>query len=364
MKKRMLSQDIAKGLGILIVVQLHGLQLTKDIFYPVAALFGFVMPFFIFMSGYNYRPKGLSPVQSMKKRVAALLKIYTYWTFGIFIVMGLYFLIRQDAAFSEILKSFAGAVLSESGCKMIGWKLPVALFQHVLGPYWFLQYLISASIIFFLAADYALRSIKNTFSMVMMLLGITFLFVQLKIFLPWGAHCAPALAAIMMIGAKLGEDNRFFAPSSKAAWTCLNSAVSLAVVDLIQIHYPSAGILGAGLLGEAAGGIEVLFAVCFAVFGSYFLINLGRLMEKVPVLSKGLIWCGQHSLVILCIHRPIAYVIRDLMKLPHFVSGDPLFIDRMTPENVIAFLLIFAVMVPVIMIWDKWNEKRSAKTTA
>ncbi|MBQ6383844.1 MAG: hypothetical protein IJJ42_09680 [Clostridia bacterium] len=87
----------------------------------------------------------------------------------------------------------------------------------------------------------------------------------------------------------------------------------------------------------------------FAVFGSYFIIRFSALLEKVPVISKGLIWCGQHSLIILCLHRPVAYVIRDIMHLPHFISGIPLYIDRITPENLAAFLLVFAVMVPVIM---------------
>lgn len=358
MKKRMLSQDIAKGLGILIVVQLHGLQLSKEIFYPVAALFAYVMTFFIFMSGYNYHPKGLRPLLTMKKRVLGILKVYACWTLGIFLVMGAWFLIRGDASLPEILKSFAGAVLSESGCKMIGWQLPVALYQHVLGPLWYLQYLITASLIFCPLADYALRSVKNLFSLVLLLSGITLAFVVSGVFLPWGLHVAPLLAAIMFLGAKLGENNGLFASPSRTAWTVVNTLVSLVIVGLIQFFFPNAGILAAGLLGEAAGGIEVLFAFCFAVFGSYFLIHLGKLLEKVPVVSKCLIWCGQHTLIILCLHRPVAYVIRDVMGLPHFVSGNPLYVERMTWENIIAFLLIFVVIVPVIMIWDKIKEKR------
>ena len=352
----MLSQDIAKGLGMLVVVQLHGLQLSKEVFYPVVVLFSYVMPFFIFMSGYNYRSKGASPLQNMKKRVFMLLKVYAAWTFGIFIVMCPYFLIRKDGSLSEIMLSFAGAVFSESGCKMIGWQLPVSLFQHVLGPYWFLQYLITASVIFYLLADYALRSVANTFSMVSLLSAITLLFVHFKIYLPWGLHCAPLLAAMMITGASLAKV-RFLESSSKKRWLILNSLVCLILLSLIQVTYPSAGILGAGLLGETAGDIEVVLAMCFAVFGSYFLINLAKLLEKIPVLSTGLIWLGQHSLIILCIHRPIAYIIRDCMGIPHFISGNPLYIDRMTPENVIAFLLIFVIMVPIILCADKMKKR-------
>ena len=88
MKKRMLSQDIVKGLAILIVTQLHSLQLTKEIFYPLVAFFGFIMPVFIFLSGYNYHPKGLSPKAMLKKRVGAILKVYLSWCFLMFVIMG------------------------------------------------------------------------------------------------------------------------------------------------------------------------------------------------------------------------------------------------------------------------------------
>ena len=53
-------------------------------------------------------------------------------------------------------------------------------------------------------------------------------------------------------------------------------------------------------------------------------------------------------------------MIRDAMRLPHFLSGNPLYVDHMTAENVIAFLLVFAVMVPVIIIADRVKAKRAA----
>ncbi len=362
MKKRMLSQDIAKGLAILVVVQLHSLQPSELLYYILAVLLGFAMPFFMFMSGYNYRSKGLTPVQNMKKRVLMILKVFACWTFCTFLVMGLYFLIRGDGTVKEILKSFAGFLLSESGCKMIGWALPTALFQHVLAPLWYLQYLVTASVLLYLTVDYALRSLKHTFSLVFLGLAVTFVLVAFNVYLPWGLHCAPALAALMIAGAALGQENRFFTAATSTAWKVVNTLTCFAVTTAIQFFFPSAGLLGAGNLGEVAGSVEVLFLLCFGVFGSYFLIHFGMLLEKVPVLSKGLIWLGQHTLIILCLHRPVAYVIRDLMGLPHFVSGS--YTDVMTGENILAFLLVFVVLIPVILIVDRVKKKRSAKQSA
>lgn len=360
MKKRMLSQDIVKGLAILVVCQLHALQLTKEIFYPLVALFGFIMPVFMFLSGYNYHQKQAAPVILMKKRVGFILKVYLIWCFLMLAIMGPYFYFHKDGTISEILTSFAAHLLSESGCKMLGWDVPVVMFRHVLGPCWFLQYLISSSTIFYLSVDYALKSFKNLFSVVTAFVLTTFLFLQFKIYLPWGFHCAPALAGVMIIAARLAVDGQFFAPTSKKIWTYINALVCLIIVDVIQISFPSAGILGAGVLGEVCGGIEVFFMVCFAVFGTYFLINLAKLIEKIPYVSKGLIWLGQHSLEILLTHRPIAYLIRDAMGLPHFISGDPLYIDKMTVENLVAFFLIFVFMIPLLMAFDRYKARKKA----
>ena len=119
MKKRMLSQDIVKGLAILVVCQLHALQLTKEIFYPLVALFGFIMPVFMFLSGYNYHQKQVAPVILMKKRVGFILKVYLIWCFLMLAIMGPYFYFHKDGTISEILTSFAAHLLSESGCNRL-----------------------------------------------------------------------------------------------------------------------------------------------------------------------------------------------------------------------------------------------------
>ena len=354
----MLSQDIVKGLAILVVIQLHSLQLTREIFYPLVALFGFIMPVFIFLSGYNYHPKQIPASLMIKKRVGALLKTYFIWCFAMLGIMGPYFYFHKDGTPMQILQSFGAHLLSESGCKMLGIQMPSAMFQHVLAPCWFLQHLVTATLIFYLCVDRALRSFKHIFSMTALLILTTFLFLQFKIILPWGLSCAPALAGIMIIAAILGKDGQFFDGASGPHWTFINSLVSLLIVDAIQISHPSAGILGAGLLGEFAGSIEVFFLVCFAVFGTYFLINLGKLIEKIPYISSALIWLGRRSLEILLLHRPIAYLIRDALGLPHFISGDPLYIDKITSKNLTAFLLVFLIMIPLLIAFDRYRERK------
>ena len=55
-KPRMLEQDIAKGIAIILVLALHTLTLNRGIYNALGGVFGFIMPFFFFMAGYNHRP--------------------------------------------------------------------------------------------------------------------------------------------------------------------------------------------------------------------------------------------------------------------------------------------------------------------
>ena len=68
MNKRMLEQDIAKGIAILMVMALHCLTIEKKYYMIMAGLVGFLMPFFFFMSGYNYHPGKRSFKENVMKR--------------------------------------------------------------------------------------------------------------------------------------------------------------------------------------------------------------------------------------------------------------------------------------------------------
>ena len=79
--KRMVSQDIAKGIAILLVCLLHIIEVPQIIRIICGLLFGYAMPFFLFMTGYNYKNKGLSPWQNIKKRLVQILKPLFLYSF-------------------------------------------------------------------------------------------------------------------------------------------------------------------------------------------------------------------------------------------------------------------------------------------
>ncbi len=363
MKQRMVEQDIAKGIAILIVVQVHTLQLTRAVGTVVGVLFGYAMPFFLFMAGYNYRNKGISPWSMMGQRFWQLLKTILIYSFSIFILMGAYFLIRGEATAAELCRSYAGFLLSKWGAEMIGWGLPKVLFQRLLGPYWFLQFLSTASVVFYLAVDWALRSVKHLLSVLAIFTLTSMILIELHIVLPWGIQNAPAIAAVMILAAWLRRDGGLFSRPSKRCWTWINSIVCILIIGLIELQYHGAGYMGAGALGEAVGGAEVYILLAISVLGTYFLVNFSMLIEKVPVLSKLLAWLGRHTLQILVLHMTVMHVIRDLLRLPQ-ANATALFVERIPPENALVFFLTLVVVSLLILLHDRLKGRVARKKAA
>ncbi len=359
----MVEQDIAKGIAILVVVQVHTLQLTSVVGTLVGVLFGYAMPFFLFMTGYNYRNTGVSPWNLMRRRLWQLLKTILVYSFGIFILMGAYFLIRGEATAAELCRSYTGFLLSKWGAELIGWDLPKVLFQRLLGPYWFLQFLTTASVVFYLAVDRALRSVKHLLSVLALLVAASMILIELNVVLPWGIQNAPAVAAVMILAAWLRRHGELFSPPSKRRWTWINSIVCLLIIGLIELRYHGAGYMGAGALGAAAGGVEVFLLLAISVLGTYFLVNLSMLIEKVPVLSAILAWLGRHTLQILVLHMTVMHVIRDLLRLPQ-TNPTELFVERIPPENALVFFLTLVVVSALILLCDRLKGRMARKKAA
>ena len=353
MKQRNLSQDIAKGIAILLVVQAHTLQLTKGIGSAIGVLFGYAMPFFLFMTGYNYRNKGLSPWENVKKRIWQILRPFLVYSLVIFFVMGAYFLIRGEATITELVRSYAAFLLSKWGARMIGWNLPQVLFQRLLGPYWFLQFLMMASIVFYLCVDRAISSTKHLISWVALLSGISVVLIELNVVLPWGIQNAPAIASVMIIAAWFRKNDNFFTEPSKKCWVWINSFVCLLTIGLIQLKLSGAGYFGAGAMGEVCGGAEIYLFIVIAIMGTYFLINFCKLLEPIPVVSKALIWLGGHTLQILMLHLAVMHLIKDILHLPQTNAAEQLFVDKVEPGNILAYFLTIIVVVLIILLIEK-----------
>ena len=359
MKQRMVSQDIAKGIAILTVVMLHTVLLTREIGTPVFLLFGFGMPFFLFMSGYNYNNRGGSPWKTMITRVRMLVNTILHYSFVIFILMGVYFLIRKEATVPELIQSYAAFLISKWGARLIGWNLPQQLYQRLLGPYWFLQFLTTGSVLFYLCVDQALKSRARAISMIALLSSMSCVLIELHVVLPWGIQHAPAVAAVMVLAAWLHKENALFNDSIRKVWVWINSIAGILIIALIQIKHPKAGMFGAGSLGEVMGGAEVYVLLVISVLFTYYLVSLSRLVEKIKGLSDVLAWLGRHTLPILTLHMTIMHILKDILGLPQLNAAEEAFAEKIEPRNALAYILTLLIVSGIILFQERWSKWKS-----
>ena len=104
--KRMVEQDIAKGFAILLVIFVHSAQLDTQSNTWMIAFTGYIMPFFFFISGYNYRPGRGTWGKNVAKRARQLLLPLLFYSLAIYVVMFIYFTIRHETTFLDTIKSF------------------------------------------------------------------------------------------------------------------------------------------------------------------------------------------------------------------------------------------------------------------
>ena len=356
-RQRMVTQDIAKGIAILMVVMLHIIEVPNYIRIVVGLLFGYAMPFFLFMTGYNYRNKGLTPKQNIKKRLKQILKPLIIYTLIIAIIMSFHFVLNGEATVGECIKSYVGFLLSRWGTPYVGWDLPKTLFQRIFGPLWFIQYLVPSSVIFYLFVDKALIDTKHFLITTFSLATISVILIELGLVLPWGIQDAPAIAAIMIMGAFSHQDNKLFKEPSQKKWTYINCAFCLVVIAVIELSGNTAGYFPAGEISGVFGGIEVYITMIVALLGSYFLINFCKLIEKNKPITRIYTWLGTHSLQILILHLPIAHLVIDAFGYQQMVTEFPVAVDKISIDQIITFIVTMTILYVVITIIDKSKNK-------
>lgn len=361
MKQRMISQDIAKGIGILVVVLTHTVQANRVLGSVVAILFGYIMPFYMFMAGYNYHSNGLSPWENIKKRNGKILKSMIIYSLIIGVVMGAYFLIRKEATLFELIRSYGVFLISKWGAKLIGLNLPQVYYQRLLGPCWFLQFLMVSNVFFYLFVDKATSSTRSLISYTILLSGISVILIEYGVVLPWGIQNAPAIASVMILGVWFKKYNLLSSEGTNKKLVLINCLICLLTIGLTQLNYNGAGYFGAGAMGEVCGGAEIYLFIVIAITGSYFLINFSEKIKEVPVLSNILIWFGRHTLLVLLTHVSIVHILKDIFGLPQFNAADQLFVEKMDLRTIpIYFLTLIIVYLLIILIEKIANRNKTS----
>lgn len=354
-KARMHEQDIAKGIAILIVVFVHSVQLRTGAMDWLVATTGYAMPFFFFVSGYNYRPGKGSWGQNVAKRARQLLLPLLGYSLAVYLIMWIYFAVRQEATLTEGLRSFASLWLSRSLAQKVGLAVEMSSpFGSLMVQAWFLQFMMTGYLIFYFVADYALENCGRFISVNFALLCVTCLFVHREITLPWGLHAAPLVASMMLFGALFGQKKLLHKGTIPTRWNALNTLAAFGIYLTFGLAFPKAGQFAGGMLGHGIGYWDVYVTLLAAILGSYVLVNVSKVVEKVKPLGGALRWCGENSLPILLLHTSFIKVFSNMLHVQRAPMGAQIEQTDWTTVLVCALsILCTAALIPVIKAGKK-----------
>lgn len=281
--------DIARGLGILLVVLGHGG--TRDAS-PLLfnLIYAFHMPFFFFLSGMVFRPE--TPFgEFFSKRLHGLVKPFFFSIFVLYFVSVFFGKMEILVALSRLLKSlYANGYYLE-------WV-----------PMWFLPTLFLASLLAWAAARLLNRWVWVAIPGFLGL-GIWTIdwFVPITLpglgtlkGLPWGADLALVSCAYFL----LGWQARLRLPEGWLASPWLLVAAGGVYFSLALFFLPEPINLADRLYPFP------LLGTLAALAGILFVLALSAWLERGPAwLADGLKQLGLASLVILIFHNPVQYIL-------------------------------------------------------
>lgn len=321
----------------------HAVELPQMPGLIIIACFAYVLVFFFFVCGYNYKDKGLSYIQNVKKRLLQILVPLFICSTFVMIVMGAYFIIRNEATLQDLIFSTEAFWISKWGSHMLGWYPDVVLYQRILGPCWFILFLIPATLVFYAFVNVAIKNIKTLVPSLILLGGISIILIQFGFQLPWGIQNAPAIAGLMILGAYLQKYN-FISDDIKVDIKRVVISIFLLLVFItIQMLFQQAGLLTAGEMGNILGGWEVPIMFLNAICGTYFLVTISLLVKKAKILSRFFVWAGRNSFLILMFHLSFVHVVNDILGVPQWNPSQELFCETFNPMMLVSFILGYAL---------------------
>ena len=366
------AQDIAKGIGILLVMQVHIFDYPMWYQIVIAVTGVWLMPFFFSLSGYYYRPGVRTPGQSIRRRAVQLLKPYFIYSGVLWVGTTVYNLITSSMTLWECVKQYLTFLFSRNtlillGIEQKGMPKPSGGigFTGVTGTFWFILMMFFADVIFFLIADWALAKFKRFISVTSGLVLLSFLLNilvdTLGTGLPWNVQNVPMATALMLVGAMFGQNKVLSKGYTSAKWMVINSLVTLAVIALLQWKFRGAGAFSAGIF-IYFGAVEIFPCVLSGIMAPFMAVSFSRLLEKVPILNKALTWVGLRTLPILLVHMAISTFITKILGISARVIGEQ---GARIGESALNYLLTLAVIIVYRIIWELILKKiRSKKQTA
>lgn len=278
-KKRLKYVDIAKGLGMMMIVWMHVWGNNFFEFTPPHLLNSYIrgiyVPLFFVLSGYLIRLDNLNIQKAISKKAKSLLR-----PFGVVYMFSF--------AVSVLLAALGIGVKHEF--EWSNFLNPLFSKTFFNGPLWFLLALFWAFALFFLAAKASRGKLQLLSLLTIFIGGVGFYLSHTSIVLPLFMGQGMVACPMLMIGYLIKSYIIRFLISSKS--------LSLATLIVGALVYAFAGT---ELCMQTNTYDGYFLQMLLGVFGgSMAFICFSLLLEKVLPFAE---YCGKYSLIVLCFHN-------------------------------------------------------------
>lgn len=323
MGQRMNWVDVAKGLGIILVVMSHA-PMNPEL---KAFLFAFHMPLFFYLSGAVFRPKTMGVWSFIKKKARSLLLPYFFFSALSYVF---WYFITRNFSFSpgenvDPMYPFTGIFLSTP--ENYGLTYNPAI--------WFLTCLFIVEFIFFL---YHKLSKGHGIWFFILFIGVAgYATTFFDYVLPWNGFVA--LTALVFYG--IGYQTKHL--WSERSWVVTIPSVTIlfSLVYFIQSLNPERIDMRANILGE---GMYFYLAALLGI--TAFLIFIQKWDHSRPLL-----FLGKNSIVILVLHMPILNVVRAFF---HYGLNVDLSIANTLPWTILFTATTLLLTIPFIFLFNRF----------
>lgn len=288
MQNRLLYIDIAKAIGLCMVILSHSV-------YPQLMWIGIgcYVPIFYIVSGFTTSSINIA------KKTKRLIGSYIYYSIFLLILYILIHLLRHEPL-DNIRNMIIGIFYSRYSLFPLG-EINNINFLHIEynAPLWFLTSMFTG----YLALIPILRFKKSHW--VLTLIGIyillTWIMAQCPYLLPWSIDCAPLMAIYMYLGIKIRNTN-LIKNNSLFLW-------SIIIIGYIVFTY----LNGRVNLSIRDYGNSIILCLIAGGLGSVIILKIAEQLSKYRI-GKILGEFGKHSMTIFCLQMPLLVYTHVLMQ--------------------------------------------------
>lgn len=344
---RISTIDVAKGLGILLVVFAHVNYINP----PNAYIYSFHMPLFFIISGVVFNASKYHSFFkfAIQKTKALLFPYFLFSLLSIFLRYGLAILSQDNLHIRDFLKHFLQIFIAQHSGTM-----------DFNTPLWFVPCLFVTEILSYFILKVRNRYVQVSVSVICAIIGwftqSSYSIIDFS-FLPWNFGIAMLGQLFFVMGNYL---RAFVYSLDRRDLTKIQfTGIAIATIAIGTVLYFLSNLNGQISMGSRHVNNIFLF-VLNGCLGTFMVLFLARMMRW----SKFLTFCGMNSFYIMATHRLIQYLLE--LSLIYIIGCNYEYTGIVWKDSIIMFIAVMiAEMVFVVayqLIKKMIGEKKNGRT--